>query len=62
MPEHFTHTTTEAKFWCNKCGKPTMHYVASGRRGGCQTCIAVRDEEKRLRDLIAAPAKQDRLF
>ena len=40
MPEHFTHTTVEASFWCAKCGKPTMHYVASGRRGSCKACIA----------------------
>jgi len=62
MPEHFTHTTFEAKFWCNKCGKPTMHYVASGRRGGCQACIAKWEEEKRVRDAIPPAATQERLF
>jgi hypothetical protein len=39
MAEHFTKTTVEAKFWCKKCGGPTMHYVYDGRRGGCQACI-----------------------
>jgi hypothetical protein len=39
MAEHFTKTTIEAKFWCAKCGGPTMHYVFDGRRGGCQECI-----------------------
>ena len=38
-PEHFTHSTVEASFWCNVCGKPTMHNVASGRRGSCLECI-----------------------
>lgn len=45
MPEHFTHNTIEASFWCKPCGKPTMHYVANGRRGGCQACIAKREAE-----------------
>ena len=39
MPEHFTKSTVEAKFWCSKCNGPTMHYVWSGRRGDCQACI-----------------------
>lgn len=39
MPEHFTKSTIEAKFWCKKCGCPTMHFVNGGRRGSCQECI-----------------------
>lgn len=58
MPEHFTKSTIEAKFWCAKCRTPTMHYVNDGRRGGCQECI------KRLEALpkVKPPAKQESLF
>jgi hypothetical protein len=43
MPEHFNKATVEAKFWCAKCGGPTMHYVFDGRRGGCKACIAKQE-------------------
>lgn len=45
-PEHFTHNTIEASFWCNVCHKPTMHNVASGRRGSCLDCIKRLDEQR----------------
>lgn len=39
MPEHFTKRTVMARFWCLKCGQPTMHRVDSGRRGPCLVCL-----------------------
>jgi len=39
MPEHFSKTTVQAKFWCAKCSGPTMHFVQDGRRGSCQECL-----------------------
>ena len=58
MPEHFTKNTVEAKFWCNVCREPTMHYVSGGRRGSCQVCI------KRLENLPKQKPKpvQESLF
>jgi hypothetical protein len=48
MPEHFTKSTVEAKFWCAKCGAPTMHFVNDGRRGSCQACLKrLEDEAKK---------------
>lgn len=49
MPEHFTKGTVEAKFWCAKCSKPTMHHVNDGRRGSCQECIKRRQAEAKVR-------------
>ena len=49
MPEHFTKSTFEAKFWCAKCYAATMHNVADGRRGSCQVCIKKREEENEAR-------------
>ena len=60
MPEHFTKTTVEAKFWCNVCRTATMHYVFDGRRGGCQACIERRKAEGAARP--APPAVQESLF
>lgn len=51
-PEHFTHNTVEASFWCNVCAKPTMHNVASGRRGSCLNCI------ERLRNQGSLPGME----
>jgi hypothetical protein len=58
MPEHFTKATTEAKFWCAKCYKPTMHRVSDGRRGACLECL------KRLEAIPKKepPASQGSLF
>lgn len=58
MPEHFTKSTVEAKFWCAKCHQPTMHHVQGGRRGACQECL------KKLERLPKQPpkAKQESLF
>jgi len=39
MPEHFTKNTISATFWCNKCGKATMHRVDDRRRGPCMVCM-----------------------
>jgi hypothetical protein len=60
MAEHFSKSTVEAKFWCKPCGKPTVHYVFDGRRGGCQECIKRRENEAAVRR--PAPAKQETLF
>ena len=38
-PEHFTKNTISATFWCNKCGKATMHRVDDRRRGPCMVCM-----------------------
>ena len=64
MPEHFSKSTVEAKFWCKPCGKPTMHYVSDGRRGGCKECIARREAEKEARDATPPPepSRQGDLF
>jgi hypothetical protein len=37
---HHTKRTVEAKVYCRKCGKPTMHRVADGRVGPCLVCMA----------------------
>lgn len=58
MPEHFSKSTVEAKFWCAKCGMPTMHYVHDGRRGGCQECIRRLEAAPK----VAPPAEQGFLF
>lgn len=57
MPEYFTHNTVMATFWCAKCGKPTPHDVASGRRGVCLTC-----RDKPLPVQPPPPPKQGELF
>lgn len=54
MPEHFTHNTIEASFWCDVCAKPTMHMVSSGRRGSCLNCI------ERLRAQGSLPGMEKR--
>lgn len=61
MPEHFNKQTVEAKFWCAKCHKPTMHYVFDGRRGGCQECIK-NQERKPEANPAPPPATQESLF
>jgi len=44
MTEHFTKNTVEARLWCRKCSKFTMHRIDrdkdQGRRGPCLDCIA----------------------
>lgn len=61
MPEHFTKNTVSASFWCNKCGKPTMHRVFDGRRGPCEDCMA---KPAKAKDVKPAPAEntQQELF
>lgn len=39
MPHHFTKNTVSASFWCNKCGKETLHRIDGNRRGPCYTCM-----------------------
>ena len=38
MAEHFSKATVQAKVWCKRCGKATMHSVWDGRRGSCFKC------------------------
>lgn len=45
MPEHFTKNTLMAKFWCNPCGKETLHNVNDGRRGTCLDCLKKREDQ-----------------
>lgn len=61
MPEHFSKSVVEAKFWCAKCHKPTMHYVADGRRGGCQECIAKQEAKPKPAEK-PKPPEQKELF
>lgn len=63
MPEHFTRNTCEAKCWCNKCGKPTMHMVTDRRRSSCLDCIAkLESENTELKRLEESAPKQEVLF
>jgi hypothetical protein len=64
MPHHFTKATVMATVWCDVCGKPTVHHVFDGRRGGCQECIARRDAEhvQREAEKLSPAAVQERLF
>lgn len=62
MPHHFTKSTVSATFWCKPCGKPTMHYVFDGRRGGCQVCMARQEAEKLEREAEPVTAEQMGLF
>jgi len=45
MPEHFTRNTVQATYWCNKCGKPTLHRVDDRRRGPCLVCMEAPKEK-----------------
>lgn len=58
MAHHFTKNTVSATFWCTPCGKPTVHYVFDGRRGGCQECIAKREVEAAKREAEKTEAEQ----
>jgi len=62
MPEHFTKSTGEAKFWCSKCGGPTMHTVADGRRGSCLKCLAKLEAKNTAAKLVPPAARQESLF
>lgn len=35
-PAHYTKETTEAMYWCNTCGRETMHYVWDRRLANCK--------------------------
>jgi hypothetical protein len=49
MSEHFTKNTVEARLWCRKCYKLTMHRIDAGRKGPCLDCIARGEAEIRQR-------------
>lgn len=61
MPHHFTKSTVSASFWCSPCGKPTVHDVFEGRRGGCHECIARRVAEAAQREAEKKLAAQEQL-
>lgn len=44
MKEHYTKNTVEARAWCNKCDRATMHRVDRGRLGSCLDCIERLDK------------------
>lgn len=46
MPEHFTKLTVEARLWCKRCFRATMHRVDQGRRGPCLECVARADHSR----------------
>lgn len=39
MTEHFTKNTVQAKLWCKRCFRYTMHRIDSGRKGPCLDCM-----------------------
>lgn len=57
MSEHQNKATLLATYWCQKCGKSTLHNVADGRKAGCTICID-RPQPKQP----DPPAHQERLF
>ena len=58
MPEHYTRNTVAASFWCNKCGKETMHRIDGTRRGPCLDCMKKLEEAPKREP----PAQQGGLF
>lgn len=61
MAEHYTKATVQASYWCNRCGKVTMHLVHDRRLGSCMACIARLEEESKNRPARDKP-KQGNLF
>ena len=35
MPHHYPKDTTEAPYYCSRCGRPTQHRVFDGRLAHC---------------------------
>lgn len=62
MPEHYSKSTVAANFWCSKCGKPTMHNVADGRRGSCHECLKRLEKENADRPVPTPKPVQTLLF
>lgn len=57
VAEHHTKNTVAVSNYCKKCGKFTMHRVASGLVGPCQQCL-----DKPLEKQREPPAKQEEMF
>jgi hypothetical protein len=47
MAEHYTKATVEARVWCLKCNRATMHRIDSGQRGPCLECLQRPAEPKK---------------
>lgn len=60
MPHHFTKNTVEAKFWCDPCGRETIHRVDDGRRGPCLVCLEKREKQVSLPGID--PPQQEEMF
>jgi hypothetical protein len=62
VTEHFTKNTVEAKLWCRKCSKFTMHRIDrdrdQGRKGPCLDCIARGELQIRQRKKREDPPEQ----
>jgi hypothetical protein len=62
MPHHFTKTTVEASFWCNPCGRDTMHRVDDGRRGPCLVCLEKLEHQMDLPGMEVKEPVQEEMF
>lgn len=62
MPEHFTKSTVEAKFWCNKCARETIHRVHDGRRGACLVCLELLEKQMMLPGTEVQEPVQEEMF
>ncbi len=59
MKHFFTKSTVEAKIWCVKCGRETMHKIDGGRPIYCAVCMEKLLQSKKE---IAQKAEQGNLF
>lgn len=60
MPHHFTKDTTEAPYWCKKCGRSTQHRVFGGRLAHCLEHGPDVDAEGRSKKQAAAQKKREK--
>lgn len=47
---HLTRNAIEARYYCRKCNKQTMHRIDSGRKGPCLECLA-RQPKRSLKNI-----------
>lgn len=50
MTEYFTKNTVEAKLWCKRCFKYTMHRIDKGRKGPCLDCCTRARPQNKVPD------------
>jgi ribosomal protein L44E len=65
MTEHFQKSCVEARTWCKKCFRYTMHKVSNGRPAGCLDCLAksiLRKLEQQELEKVEFLARQMNLF